>query len=114
MSCFRQLTDDNQRPTNNKQPTAGSNQQSQLSWKMIIDLTHPLVPGIPIWSGDPALELRTTATIASESWYLQTIALGEQTGTHIGVGAHMNAGEISIDKLPVDLLIRPAVVIDVR
>jgi kynurenine formamidase len=81
---------------------------------MVIDLTHPLAPPLPLWPGDPELELNTTATIEGDSWYLQTITLGEHTGTHIGVGAHMNETGISIDRLPVELLIRPAVVIDVR
>ena len=81
---------------------------------MIIDLTHTLAPGIPTWPGDPRLVLDATATIDRDSWYLQTLTLGEQTGTHIGVAAHMTEGGTTVENLPPELLIRPAAVIDLR
>lgn len=81
---------------------------------MIIDLTHRLLPGIPTWPGDPELALAPVAGIDIDGWYLQRVSFGEHTGTHIGVAAHMTDGGITVDMLPAELLIRPAVVFDVR
>jgi kynurenine formamidase len=85
-----------------------------ITFSRIIDLTHPLANGIPCWPGDPEIDLQTLATIERDGYYLQSLKLGEHSGTHIGVAAHFHAGEPFADDLPPESFIRHAVKINVR
>lgn len=80
----------------------------------IVDLTHPVAPGMTTWPGDPEVERRSQATIDRDGYDLGLTIIGDHAGTHIGVAAHMDRGGVTVDRLPVELLIREAVVIDLR
>ncbi len=78
----------------------------------IVDLTHPITAGMTTWPDDPDVERLAWATVGSDGYLLGVTRIGDHTGTHIGVGAHLHPDGVTIDRLPVDLLVRPAVVID--
>jgi len=80
----------------------------------IVDLTHPVSAGIVTWPGDPEVVRGRWSRIEDDGFELGITTIGDHSGTHIGVGAHMHADGITIDRLPVNLLIRTAVVIDLR
>lgn len=73
----------------------------------IIDLSHPLQPGMPVWPGDPPLAITPAAGLDREGYYLNRLTLGEHTGTHAGAPAHYLAGGLAMDAIPVDDLIAP-------
>ena len=49
---------------------------------LVVDLTQPLTSTIPIWLGDPDVEIQPWATIAQDGYFINRIALGEHSGTH--------------------------------
>lgn len=63
------------------------------------------------WPGDPDVERHAWAAIDRDGYLLGATRIGDHSGTHIGVGAHMRADGITVDRIPPELLIRPAVVI---
>ncbi|MCD6288935.1 MAG: cyclase family protein [Anaerolineae bacterium] len=83
-------------------------------WRRIVDLTHPISPEIPIWPGDPRPAFATLATVAEQGYNLRRVTIGEHTGTHIGVAAHLRVDGLTLDRLGADELVLPAVVLDVR
>ena len=84
-----------------------------IPYSRIVDLSHVLSPKMPIWPGDPRMEIKNIAKVDSDGYYLNVFTVGEHSGTHVGAGAHFNAGEPTIDQLTPADLVRPAVVINV-
>lgn len=80
----------------------------------VVDLSHPLRPGGPLWPGDPPTERRAWTSLGPDGYALGVVTVGEHTGTHLGAPAHYEAGGATIDQLPHGNLVRPAAVIDVR
>jgi len=80
----------------------------------IVDLTHPVSPAVPHWPGDPPTCFEDWAAMSEQGFFLRRLSLGEHTGTHIGVAAHLRDGGLTLESLPADHLIRPAVVVDWR
>jgi kynurenine formamidase len=68
---------------------------------------------MPRWPGDPAVVLQTHAAVARDGYFLQGLTLGEHTGTHVGAPAHFLPGGLSIDRIPPERLLCPAVVLDI-
>jgi kynurenine formamidase len=85
-----------------------------FGFKKIVFLSHVVGEGTPVFPGDPPVEIRTVATIDRDGYYLQSVTVGEQSGTHWAAPSHFHAGQAAADELdPVDFF-HPAVVLDVR
>lgn len=82
--------------------------------RTIIDLSHTITPNIPMWPGDPAVAIESTATIATDGYLLHRLQLGEASGTHVAYSAHFHPNGRRVDDVPVTHLLLPAVCIDVR
>ncbi len=67
-----------------------------------------------MFPGDPPVEIRPAATIEQEGYYLQSLAAGEQAGTHWAAPAHFHSGQRAADELDPGDFFHPAVVLDVR
>lgn len=79
----------------------------------VIDLTHPLYEGMPVWPG--AAPFRMTRLVDYDQGYrLHSFAMAENVGTHVDAPSHFAAGTRDIDELGPAELVVPAVVIDVR
>lgn len=76
----------------------------------VIDLTHPLVPGGPVWPGDPKTT-RKPVNELEEGFTLSAWSLGEHTGTHVGTPSHFIASGATIDSWGPDRLVRPLAVL---
>ncbi|MDR9897394.1 cyclase family protein [Aetokthonos hydrillicola Thurmond2011] len=87
--------------------------RSLCQWQ-VVDLTQPLTSTIPIWSGDPRVEIQPWATIANEGYFINRIAIGEHSGTHWATPNTFIMGATSAEQVPVEKLIAPAVVIDIQ
>jgi len=81
---------------------------------VLIDLSHPVTDGMPVWPGDPAVRLRPAARIATEGYNLLAVELGSQTGTHVDAPFHVADDLPRLDELPLDRFVGPAVVADLR
>jgi kynurenine formamidase len=80
----------------------------------VVFLSHVLSDGTPVFPGDPPVQVRPVATIERDGFYLQSLAFGEQSGTHWAAPAHFHADQPTADELDPGDFFRPAVVLDVR
>jgi arylformamidase len=78
------------------------------------DLTRPLAPGGPVYPGDPAVRFRAHAELARDGYRVTEVSLGTHAGTHLDAPAHFLAGGAPVDQLPLDRLLGPARVLDLR
>ena len=79
----------------------------------VVDLTHALKPGIPIWPGDPEFRLTPWASFAEDGYFLNEIAVGEHSGTHFGAPVHFHEGAPDAASFSAENLVVPAVVINI-
>ncbi len=85
-----------------------------VAFRRVVDLTHPIRPGTPIWPGDPPVEFETVATIQSDGYFLRRFSMGEHSGTHISTASALFDQGSGPDSIAPEALITPAVVIDSR
>lgn len=79
----------------------------------VVDLTYAIAAGLPSWPGSPAtFEATVNATIAKDGHFARTFTLYEHYGTHMDAPAHFAEGKETLDQIPVNHLMGPAVVID--
>lgn len=87
----------------------------ELRGDRIVDLSHPIEPDIPGPVGFPKPELALFRRIADgDVINVDTLTLCPHTGTHIDAASHFFADADSVDKLPPDCILGPAVVVDLR
>ena len=79
----------------------------------VIDLTHSLSSETPVYPGGVPLSIKKTADLEENGYYMNTLTLGEHTGTHLDAPAHFVAGGASVDEIAPERLIGPGVIIDV-
>ena len=80
----------------------------------IYDITVPIRPGMPIYEGDPAVEIAAWSALQKgDSANVSFLHFGAHTGTHVDAPAHFIEGARKIDALSLDVLIGPARVIRV-
>jgi kynurenine formamidase len=80
----------------------------------VVFLSHVIDDGSPVFPGDPPVQIRAVATIERDGFYLQSLAFGEQSGTHWAAPAHFNPGQAAADELDPGDFFHSAVVLDAR
>ena len=80
----------------------------------IIDLTHPIHPGMPVYPDDEQPEITCATTIERHGYRTQRLLLTTHTGTHLDAPAHLLPGGKSLDRFPVDHFQGRAQVVDCR
>ncbi|KPU62973.1 cyclase [Thermococcus sp. EP1] len=80
---------------------------------MIIDLSMELSENILVYPGDPKVEIKAWSTIEKDGYYMNTLFMGEHSGTHVDAPAHFIKGCKTIDEMPLDKFIGEGAVIDV-
>ena len=78
----------------------------------VIDLTHTLKPGIPVFPGGVPFEVSPVVGY-DRGYYMNKFAMGEHTGTHMDAPSHFVEGEMMVDEIPPHTFIAQIVVIDV-
>jgi kynurenine formamidase len=78
----------------------------------LVDLGHPLRESDPTWEGDKVFTHTVTGRPGTSDIYLGKFSTDEHFGTHFDAPAHFG-GAWTVDKVPVERLMRPAVRIDV-
>jgi arylformamidase len=80
---------------------------------VFIDISLSIGPDIPVWPGDPPVVLEPLTRVEDgDVAAVSRLALGTHTGTHVDPPAHFLRAATTVDDLPLDVLIGPAVVAD--
>lgn len=75
----------------------------------IYDVTVPIRAVMPIYEGDPSVDIAVWSALAQgNSSNVSFLHFGAHTGTHVDAPAHFIEGARKIDALPLDILIGPA------
>jgi kynurenine formamidase len=79
----------------------------------IVDLTHPMQEGMPVWPGGVPFKMTRLADY-DRGYRLHKLEMGENTGTHVDAPSHFVSGKRSIAELPIEELVVAAVVVDLK
>lgn len=75
----------------------------------IYDVTVPIRAGMPIYEGDPKVDIASWSALAKgDSANVSFLHFGAHTGTYVDAPAHFIEGARKIDDLSLDVLIGPA------
>ncbi len=81
---------------------------------MIVDLSHPLYSGMPVYPGDPETSVTISASHARDGFCLHSLTLGTHAGTHLDAPLHFLDGGEPVDSYRVlDACVGPASVIGI-
>lgn len=85
-----------------------------LAQMSVVDLTPLLEKGMPRWPTHPHVIIDPTVTHEHDGYFSQTLNIPEHVGCHVDAPAHTvpSRMEATIDTVPVDYLIAPAVLYD--
>ncbi|MEM6387778.1 MAG: cyclase family protein [Pseudomonadota bacterium] len=80
----------------------------------VVDMTHTLTHDFPTYFGTPQFFDEQVFNYAEHSFNLNEVRVNEHTGTHIDAPLHFTDGGTSIDEVPVESLVVPLAVVDLR
>jgi arylformamidase len=83
---------------------------------MIHDVTVPINNTMPVWPGDPSVQLLRKSHLSRDKSHtvtLTAIKMGSHTGTHIDAPCHMIEGGKCLEDFPLDTLIGKAAVVGI-
>lgn len=81
---------------------------------VLYDVTRPVSPALPVYPGDPVVELTPIAQCAwGDAANVTRVVLSSHTGTHIDAPRHFFDSRNTVDNLDLQVLIGLARVIDV-
>jgi len=79
----------------------------------VVDLTHDLREGTPIFPGGIPFTLEPLTQL-SDGHYMNSFVSGEHTGTHVDAPAHFGKGLPTVDEIPSTNLVSQGILIDVQ
>ncbi|WP_018634022.1 cyclase family protein [Neomegalonema perideroedes] len=80
----------------------------------VVDLTHTLFPDFPAFDEGPQFALEKKFDLAKDGYNLHIIRVNEHVGTHLDAPLHFSADGISVAEIPVERLVAPLAVLDLR
>ncbi|WP_053144955.1 cyclase family protein [Pseudomonas sp. P97.38] len=83
-----------------------------IHFNRIVNLSHPIHPGIALWPNDPPVVFKTEASLEKDGYHLRSFSMGEHSATHMNAPNSFDAGAMGIDGYTAESLVRPAVVVD--
>ncbi|MBI5518984.1 MAG: cyclase family protein [Desulfovibrio sp.] len=81
---------------------------------LIIDLSWPVFPGMPMFPGDPPVEHRPMGQYATHGFVSHLISLPAHSGTHMDAPAHVIKGGAALADMPLSRFMGPGAVLDLR
>jgi len=77
------------------------------------DISVPIRADMPIYAGDPEVELERASSIAEGGHAnVSKVSMGVHTGTHVDAPVHFIEGAAGMESVSLDALCGPAVVVD--
>ena len=86
--------------------------EKTITYRQVIDLSHPITPDIPVWPGDPAVHFQTVASLHDQGYFLRRFSMGEHSGTHLASPFTYLEDGSGPDAVAPDSLVVPVAVID--
>jgi kynurenine formamidase len=80
----------------------------------LIDLSQPIFDRCPNCPAHPAVRVELGATHARDGWQLEMLTLASHTGSHVDAPLHKLAGGASLDDIPLERFVGPALIVDLR
>ncbi len=80
----------------------------------VVDLTYTLTHDFPTYFGEQQFFDEDVFTYAEHAFNLKLLRVNEHTGTHIDAPLHFTDGGMSIDEVPVETLVCPLAIVDIR
>jgi kynurenine formamidase len=87
---------------------------SRPGFSRVVDLTHPLPPDFPTYLGEPGLSVEVLREYGRDGFNIQRWLVQEHVGTHIDAPIHFAAEGRTADEIPVESLVVPLAVLDIR
>lgn len=78
----------------------------------IIDFTHVIEPGMPVYPGTEAPRLKAANTYETDGFRETLLEMTSHTGTHMDAPAHLFANRPTLDRLPAAQFVGKGLVID--
>jgi kynurenine formamidase len=78
----------------------------------VLDLSHTLSAGMPVYPGTEPPVISTPCTIEEHGFTEKLISLYSHTGTHVDAPAHILKGAPALDQLPIAQFAGPGTVLD--
>jgi arylformamidase len=80
----------------------------------LIDVSLPIHPGMVVYEGDPGVAIKPYRRMErGDPADVSVLELGSHTGTHVDAPAHFLPGAPTLDELPLDAFVGPALVAEV-
>jgi kynurenine formamidase len=79
----------------------------------VIDLTHVLHSGMPVFPGTPRVRIHPANTIEEHGFEERLVSMSTHTGTHMDNPSHVLKGRDGLDTVPPDRFMGPACLLDV-
>lgn len=80
----------------------------------LIDITFPLDETLPSYPGDPPFERWAYRHAGRDAYEASRLAFGSHAGTHLDAPQHFIPGGWDVGSIPLDTLVGPARVLDLR
>jgi arylformamidase len=80
--------------------------------KKYLDLTQQIEEDMPVFPGDPPPEIREVMTLGKDLYTVQSICFTNHIGTHLDAPSHFIEGGMTVDEIPLEILIGQAVILD--
>lgn len=77
----------------------------------IIDLSHPITSGMPVYPGDPQVRIELALSVPGDGVAVHALQLGSHSGTHLDAPAHSIVGGRTVEQLSLDQLCGPALIL---
>ena|SRR3989344_5373456 len=74
----------------------------------IIDLSFPIYNGMPVFPGDPEVEIKQIHNLSKQGWNLSTLSISTHIATHVNVPLHMVRNGKTLDDFKLDLFMGEA------
>jgi len=79
------------------------------------DISLPISHVMPVWPGDPSIRVEKVLSHSTgDKLSVSRLEMGTHTLTHVDAPRHIENGGLTVDRLPLDLLIGPVVVVEPR
>lgn len=87
--------------------------QRDVDVMKIYDITVPFSTNLPVYPGDPAVQIKQVSSLESgDICTVSHLSFSSHTGTHVDPPSHFVAGAMTLDQLPLEVLIGTARVVD--
>jgi arylformamidase len=78
----------------------------------IYDVSLPISESLVVWPGDPSIRITQPSHLdRGDEATVSRLEMGAHTGTHVDAPAHFVQGGMGVDRLDLNLLVGPAVVV---